>query len=80
MRTTDIFSAIATLLEDVSDTCALTRFFLNEINLSAEKTMYVGDKWEDGMATSANGVIFCAALWGYGNWDPTNLITTQHCS
>lgn len=29
---------------------------------------YIGDKWEDGEASSANGIPFIAAAWGYGDW------------
>ena len=48
---------------------ALIRFLLNEIGVTAETSLYVGDKWEDGEAATANSMPFCAAAWGYGEWD-----------
>lgn len=51
-----------------ADKAALIRFLLNELGLAAEKSLYVGDKWEDGEAANANAIPFCAVGWGYGVW------------
>ncbi|MEI6826594.1 MAG: HAD family hydrolase [Desulfuromonadales bacterium] len=48
---------------------ALIRFILNEMWVSSDRALYVGDKGEDGEAAEANGMAFCAAGWGYGVWD-----------
>ena len=48
---------------------ALIRFLLNEIGAAADTSLYVGDKYEDGEAATANNMAFCAAGWGYGEWD-----------
>jgi phosphoglycolate phosphatase len=61
-----------------SDKAALIRFVLSEMEIAGEKTLYVGDKWEDGEAATANGMAFCAAEWGYGEWNPGQL--QQHWS
>ncbi|BCS55971.1 HAD family hydrolase [Geobacter sp. SVR] len=47
----------------------LISYLLKELGVYAEKSLYVGDKWEDGEAAAANGMRFCAAGWGYGAWD-----------
>lgn len=48
---------------------ALIKSLLNNMGASADTTLYVGDKWEDGEAAAANGMAFYAAGWGYGEWD-----------
>lgn len=52
-----------------ADKAALIRFLLNEIGVSGESSLYVGDKWEDGEAAAANNMVFWAAGWGYGEWN-----------
>jgi phosphoglycolate phosphatase len=47
---------------------ALIQFLLNEMGVSADTSLYVGDKWEDGEAANANSIPFCAVGWGYGVW------------
>ena len=55
---------------------ALIKSILNEMAVSAESTLYVGDKWEDGVAAEANKVPFCAVEWGYGEWNSTQMPPT----
>jgi phosphoglycolate phosphatase-like HAD superfamily hydrolase len=50
------------------DKAALIAYLLEEMFLDAQKTLYVGDKWEDGEAATANGMPFIAVDWGYGQW------------
>jgi phosphoglycolate phosphatase len=52
-----------------TDKAAVIRFLLKEMGVKAERSLYVGDKREDGEAAAANGMAFCAAGWGYGEWD-----------
>ena len=56
-----------------TDKAALIRYLLTEIGVTAEKSLYVGDKWEDGVAADANGMAFRAAGWGYGEWDAADI-------
>ncbi|MFA7403410.1 MAG: HAD family hydrolase [Pelobacteraceae bacterium] len=51
------------------DKAALISFLLNEMGVTADESLYVGDKWEDGEAARSNGMPFAAAGWGYGEWD-----------
>lgn len=51
----------------------LINFLLNNLSFSAETTVYVGDKFDDGMAAEANNISFCAANWGYGLWNEANM-------
>lgn len=66
------FSLVGTLDTPTSphaDKAALIRFLLNSLNVDAASTLYVGDKWEDGLAADENNMHFCAATWGYGEWE-----------
>ena len=66
------FEKIGTLDTPVpphTDKAALIRYLLTEIGVPAEKSLYIGDKWEDGVAADANGMRFHAAGWGYGEWE-----------
>ena len=47
---------------------ALIRSIVEEMRLSPESSLYVGDKLEDGEAAEANRMPFFAAGWGYGDW------------
>ena len=70
------FESIGTLDTPVpphTDKAALIRFLLTEIGVTAEKSLYVGDKWEDGVAADANDMAFCAAGWGYGEWNAVKI-------
>ena len=51
-----------------ADKAALIRSLLSDFGVSPGATLYVGDKWEDGEAAAVNGMYFCAAKWGYGEW------------
>lgn len=51
-----------------ADKAALLGYLLKEMQLAAERTLYLGDKWEDGEAATVNGMPFAAADWGYGEW------------
>jgi phosphoglycolate phosphatase len=78
---TKYFRIVGTLDTPVpphADKAALIRFLLNELDAHAEKSLYVGDKWEDGEAAASNGMLFCAAGWGYGKWNSINLPTSWH--
>lgn len=55
------------------DKAALIRSQLNEMQVSAENSWYVGDKWEDGEAAQSNAMPFIAVDWGYGDWNGNNL-------
>jgi len=52
---------------------ALIKFLLNEIGVTGERSLYVGDKTEDGEAAAANNMSFCAAGWGYGEWNEAEM-------
>lgn len=52
---------------------ALIGKILENMNKTAEKSLYVGDKFEDGEAALANRMPFIAAGWGYGEWKPVSM-------
>lgn len=52
---------------------SLIRSVLDDMGGDASKSLYLGDKWEDGEAAAANGMRFIAAGWGYGNWGKAKL-------
>jgi phosphoglycolate phosphatase len=52
---------------------ALIEFLLNEMGASAEESLYVGDRWEDGEAAQYNKMSFIAVGWGYGEWDSVKI-------
>jgi phosphoglycolate phosphatase len=39
---------------------------LQEQSINPERTVYIGDTREDGVAAQANGMTFVAVTWGYG--------------
>lgn len=57
---------------------ALIGALLNELGTSADRSLYVGDKYEDGKAAAANRMLFCAAGWGYGEWDTVKTVPEWH--
>lgn len=57
------------------DKSALIRHMIDERRLTANESIYLGDKWEDGEAAAANDMQFFAANWGYGKWE-TNAMPT----
>jgi phosphoglycolate phosphatase len=40
---------------------------ISEQRLDISKTIYIGDKYEDGEAAVVNGLTFYYASWGYGD-------------
>jgi phosphoglycolate phosphatase len=73
---TEYFRVVGTLdmlVPPHTNKAALIRFLFNEIGVPVEASLYVGDKWEDGEAAAANDMAFCAAGWGYGEWDVADL-------
>lgn len=61
-----------------ADKATLISYLLNEMQLDAENTLYVGDKQEDGEAARRNGISFAAASWGYGEWDEIAMCPDWH--
>lgn len=55
------------------DKAALIASMLSELNLIPSATLYVGDKYDDGVAAEANGLQFAAAAWGYGKWNDAGM-------
>ena len=56
-----------------ADKGALIAALLADLDLEPRRTLYVGDKSEDGEAADANGMNFIAAGWGYGRWEQPSL-------
>lgn len=56
-----------------ADKASLLRSMLAETEAEARTVHYMGDRWEDGEAASANGMPFIAAGWGYGDWGKVEL-------
>lgn len=56
-----------------ADKSALIADLLADLGLEPRRTLYVGDKREDGEAADANGMNFIAAGWGYGRWEQSSL-------
>jgi phosphoglycolate phosphatase len=52
-----------------ADKASLIKSVLADTGARGPSSPYIGDKWEDGEAASANGMPFFAASWGYGAWD-----------
>jgi len=42
------------------------QLLLNQHDISANETMYIGDRFEDFLAANKNKVLFVLAKWGYG--------------
>lgn len=61
-----------------ADKAALIAYLLAEMKFTAERTLYVGDKWEDGEAATVNGMPFVAVDWGYGEWTASSLPADWH--
>lgn len=60
------------------DKGALIGWVVDEIGADAGASLYLGDKFEDGEAASANGMPFIAAGWGYGDWDGVDMPADWH--
>lgn len=54
------------------DKASLIAAMIEELNLPPTRTLYVGDKHDDGLAAEANHMPFAAAAWGYGRWEPVS--------
>lgn len=55
------------------DKAALIGSILAAAGIAAKDACYLGDTYQDGAASAANGMRFFAATWGYGNWDAASL-------
>lgn len=70
-RWVDYFRRVGTLDTPTpphADKGALITTLLADLDLEPRRTLYVGDKREDGEAADANGLPFLAVAWGYGTW------------
>jgi phosphoglycolate phosphatase len=68
-----IVGTLDTSAPPYSTKAVLISFLLDEVGVAAEDALYMGDKWEDYEAAAANGMAFCAAGWGYGEWGEASI-------
>ncbi len=57
---------------------ALIKSQLAELGVNSGSSLYVGDKLEDGEAALSNDMPFCAAAWGYGQWEKRTMPSDWH--
>lgn len=68
----DFFSSIYALdcyQPRLSDKGELLQRLLMEQDIRADVALYIGDKFEDGIAAESNGLAFLGVKWGYGDFE-----------